>query len=79
MQVDRARALRSEDTVENCSLSRRVARVAVNSKNGGREVRECAEGVSWNHRRFFFIGSPRLENLTVSYESGGHMQPRGAA
>jgi len=34
MQVDRARALRSEDTVENCSLSRRVARVAVNSKSG---------------------------------------------
>lgn len=36
MQVDRARALRSEEgtVVENCSLSRRVARVAANGENG---------------------------------------------
>lgn len=65
MQVDRARALRSEEgtVVENCSLSRRVARVAANGESGdggGREHRP------WERRRLLFIGYPRFENLTVS-------------
>lgn len=77
MQVDRARALRSEEgtVVENCSLSRRVARVAANGESGGEGVRGAsamkASSISF-YRIFPLAESNRLLRV------GGHMQPRGA-
>jgi len=61
MQVDRARALRSKDTVENCSLSRRVARVAMNSKSGDERWGSALRGYQpWDHCRFLFISASRI-------------------